>query len=54
MNIYKQLTYEPRCRIYTLSKIGMSQNKIAKQLKVKFINHVVRINKLAEGLLRSA
>jgi IS30 family transposase len=34
MKTYKQLTYEQRCQIYALSKTGMSQNKIAKQLKV--------------------
>ncbi|MFT5839287.1 MAG: IS30 family transposase [Flavobacteriales bacterium] len=34
MKTYKQLTYEQRCRIDALSKTGMSQNKIAKQLKV--------------------
>jgi IS30 family transposase len=34
MRTYKQLTYEQRCQIYALSKTGMSQNKIAKQLKV--------------------
>ncbi|MGK0305090.1 MAG: IS30 family transposase [Gammaproteobacteria bacterium] len=27
-------TYKQRCQIYALSKTGMSQNKIAKQLKV--------------------
>lgn len=31
---YKQLTYEQRCQIYALSKTRLSQNKIAKQLKV--------------------
>jgi hypothetical protein len=41
-------TYKQRCQIYALSKTGMSQNK-----KEKLINHVVRINKLAEGLLRT-
>lgn len=35
MKTYKQLTYEQRCQIYALSKTGMSQNKIAKQLNVK-------------------
>jgi IS30 family transposase len=34
MKTYKQLTYKQRCQIYALSKTGMSQNKIAKQLKV--------------------
>ncbi|WP_166426226.1 IS30 family transposase [Paraglaciecola sp. 20A4] len=34
MKTYKQLTYEQRCQIYALSKTGMSQNKIATQLKV--------------------
>jgi IS30 family transposase len=34
MKTYKQLTYEQRCQIYALSKTGMSQNKIAKQLNV--------------------
>ncbi|WP_240923598.1 IS30 family transposase, partial [Psychromonas sp. SA13A] len=34
MKTYKQLTYEQRCQIYALKKIGMSQNKIAKQLNV--------------------
>jgi IS30 family transposase len=34
MKTYKQLTYEQRCQIYALSKTGLSQNKIAKQLKV--------------------
>jgi IS30 family transposase len=34
MKTYKQLTYEQRCQIYALKKIGMSQNKIAKQLSV--------------------
>jgi IS30 family transposase len=34
MKTYKQLTYEQRCQIYALSKTGMSQNKMAKQLKV--------------------
>jgi IS30 family transposase len=34
MKTYKQLTYEQRCQIDALSKTGMSQNKIAKQLKV--------------------
>jgi len=34
MKTYKQLTYEQRCQIYALNKTGMSQNKIAKQLKV--------------------
>ena len=33
MKTYKQLTYELRCQIYALNKIGMSQNKIAQQLK---------------------
>ncbi|PKG37982.1 IS30 family transposase [Psychromonas sp. Urea-02u-13] len=34
MKTYKQLTYELRCQIYALNKIGMSQNKIAQQLKI--------------------
>jgi IS30 family transposase len=34
MKTFKQLLYEQRCQIYALSKTGMSQNKIAKQLKV--------------------
>jgi IS30 family transposase len=34
MKTYKQLTYAQRCQIYALKKIGMSQNKIAKQLNV--------------------
>jgi IS30 family transposase len=34
MKTYKQLTYELRCQIYALNKTGMSQNKIAQQLKV--------------------
>jgi IS30 family transposase len=34
MKTYNQLTYEQRCQIYALKKIGMSQNKIAKQLNV--------------------
>ena len=34
MNTYKQLTYELRCQIYALKKIGLSQNKIVKQLNV--------------------
>jgi len=34
MKTYKQLTYEQRCQIYALKKTGLSQNKIAKQLKV--------------------
>jgi IS30 family transposase len=34
MKTYKQLTYEQRCQIYALKKIGMSQNKISKQLNV--------------------
>jgi IS30 family transposase len=34
MKTYKQLTYYQRCQIYTLSKTGMSQNKIAKKIKV--------------------
>ncbi|WP_255358628.1 IS30 family transposase [Moritella sp. JT01] len=34
MKTYKQLTYEQRCQIYALKKIGMSQNKIATQLNV--------------------
>ena len=34
MKTYKQLTYEQRCQISALNKIGMSQNKIAKQLNV--------------------
>ena len=34
MKAYKQLTYELRCQIYAFNKIGMSQNKIAKQLKI--------------------
>ena len=34
MKTYKQLTYEQRCQIYALKKIGMSQNEIAKQLNV--------------------
>nr|WP_322786682.1 hypothetical protein [Paraglaciecola psychrophila] len=28
------MTYEQRSQIYALSKTGMSQNKISKQLKV--------------------
>jgi IS30 family transposase len=31
---YKQLTCRQRCQIYVLRKTGMSQNKIAKQLKL--------------------
>jgi len=34
MKTYKQLTYELRCQIYALKKTGLSQNKIAQQLKV--------------------
>ncbi|WP_435237488.1 IS30 family transposase [Psychromonas sp. PT13] len=34
MKTYNQLTYELRCQIYALKKIGISQNKIAQQLKV--------------------
>ena len=34
MKTYKQLTYGLRCQIYALKKIGLSQNKIAQQLKV--------------------
>ena len=34
MKTYKQLTYEIRCQIYALKKTGLSQNKIAQQLKV--------------------
>jgi len=34
MKTYKQLTYELRCQIYALKKTGLSQNKIARQLKV--------------------
>ena len=34
MKTYKQLTYELRCQIYALKKTGISQNKIAQQLKV--------------------
>jgi IS30 family transposase len=34
MKTYSQLTYEQRCQIYALNKIGMSQNKIAQQLSV--------------------
>jgi len=34
MKTYKQLTYELRCQIYALNKIGLSQNKIARQLNV--------------------
>lgn len=34
MKTYKQLTYELRCQIYSLKKIGLSQNKISQQLKV--------------------
>ena len=34
MKTYNQLTYELRCQIYALKKIGISQNKIALQLKV--------------------
>jgi len=34
MKTYKQLTYEQRCQFYAFRKTGMSQNKIAKQLKV--------------------
>jgi len=34
MKTYKQLTYEQQCQIYALKRIGMSQNKIAKQLNV--------------------
>jgi transcriptional regulator len=52
MKTYKQHTYEQRCQIYALSKTGMSQNKIAKQLKL--INHAVKIKKQAEDLLRTA
>jgi transcriptional regulator len=38
MKTYKQLTYEQRCQVYALSKTGMSQNKMAKQLKVSQLN----------------
>ncbi len=31
MRSYNQPTYDVRCQIYTLNKIGMSQNKIAKE-----------------------
>jgi IS30 family transposase len=31
---YHHLTYDQRCQIYALKKSGMSQNKIAKQIKV--------------------
>jgi IS30 family transposase len=34
MKTYKQPTYEQRSQIYALSKTGMGQNKIVKQLKV--------------------
>ena len=34
MKTYNQLTYELRCQIFALKKIGTSQNKIAQQLKV--------------------
>jgi IS30 family transposase len=34
MKTYKQLTYEKLCQMYALNKTGMSQSKIAKQLKV--------------------
>jgi len=34
MKTYQQLTYELRCQIYALKKTGLSQNKIARQLKV--------------------
>jgi IS30 family transposase len=34
MKTYKQLTYEQQRQIDALSQIGMSQNKMAKQLKV--------------------
>jgi IS30 family transposase len=34
MKTYKQLTYELRCQIYALKKIGLSQNKMARQLNV--------------------
>lgn len=34
MNTYKQLTYALRCQIYALKKIGLSQNKIATELRV--------------------
>ena len=33
MTKYKQLDYDDRCSIYTLLKLAISQNKIAKQLK---------------------
>jgi IS30 family transposase len=34
MKTYKQLTYALRCQIYSLKKIGISQNEIADQLTV--------------------
>jgi IS30 family transposase len=34
MKTYNQLTYEQRCQIYALKKVGLSQNKISKQLNV--------------------
>lgn len=34
MKTYKQLIYELRCQISALKKTGLSQNKIARQLKV--------------------
>ncbi len=34
MKTYKQLTCEVRCQIYALKEIGMSQNKMAQQLKI--------------------
>jgi IS30 family transposase len=34
MRSYNRLTYDVRCQIYALNKIGMNQNKIAKELHV--------------------